>query len=124
MEDYLKTYTLFRKIDRISDLVNLCPMENEAAFVTLQNFGREAYGMYWSTEEFYEDNDIPEDAEWKEIMIPFAKDEIGKAVMGWVFTLYYDPTGELGSAKAAAIPVETIINLYDNEVGVLGQGNS
>jgi len=113
-----------RKVDRIPDLWGLDAWENEAAFIVLMEFGKAAFGMYWSTEEFYEDNDIPEDAEWKEIMIPFAKDEIGKAVMGWVFTLYYDPTGELGSAKAAAIPVETIINLYDNEVGVLGQGNS
>jgi hypothetical protein len=78
MEDYLRTYTLFRKIDRISDLVTLCPMENEAAFVTLQNFGREAYGMFWSTEEMLMESELPSATLVKKITIP----KLGSAA-GW-----------------------------------------
>ena len=74
----METYTLFRRIERITDLMGLCPMENEAAFVTLQNFGRTAYGMFWSTEEMLMESEIPSATLVKKITIP----KLGSAV-GW-----------------------------------------
>ena len=105
MEDYLKTYTLFRKIDRISDLVNLCPMENEAAFVTLQNFGREAYGMYWSTEDMLTRDEIPLFAVMHKCTIPRIGSENGRDVlaMSW-----YVNVNETLIVKVCAIEDEVL----------------
>jgi len=80
-----ETYTIFWKIERISDLLGLCPMENEAAFVTLQNFGRSAYGMFWSTEEMMLREEIPVIAEMKPITIAKVGYEAGYDVLTFVW---------------------------------------
>lgn len=86
MTDDIKTYTVFRKIDRITDLVGLCPIENEAAFVTLQNFGRTAYGMFWSTEEMLTESEIPSATLVKKIAIPKIGYEAGWDVLAHTWT--------------------------------------
>ena len=85
----MKTYTLFRKIDRLSDLSGLDAMENEAAFVTLRDFGRSAYGMFWSTEEILFESEIPSATLVKKITIP----KLGSAA-GWDVLA---PTWSVGS---------------------------
>ena len=77
----METYTLFRRIERITDLDGLSVVENEAAFVTLQNFGRSAYGMFWSTEDMLMRSDIPDFAVMHKCTIPRIGSENGHDVL-------------------------------------------
>ena len=105
MEERIPTYTIFRRIERITDLRGLCPMENEAAFVTLQNFGRTAFGMYWSTEEMAIIPDIPSFAEMKRIVIPRVGSENGHDVLAYTWPVCIS---EYTSVMVAAIEDEVL----------------
>ena len=101
----METYTLFRRIERITDLMGLCPMENEAAFVTLQNFGRSAYGMFWSTEEMMLRDEIPVRAKMEKITIPRVGSANGHDVLAMVWE---ENIVSIGIIKHAAIEDEVL----------------
>ena len=113
MTDRETTYTQFRRIERLTDLYGLCVIENEAAFVTLQNFGRGAYGMFWSTEDMLLREDIPEFAVWTKVTVPHLGSAKGYDVMAYV---WYEHINEFTIVKLCAIEDETLDRIAELEL--------